>query len=112
MKNLSTSRFHSAKCLLVITFIGFYAFAAWRTPPFSGHLPAVEAQTGKPTPTPYERFDNLVRDDFFAGMLGDIVNHQSAFGKGTAGHSAGPGTRDSYKRVRKAKKACSAFACR
>lgn len=71
MNNLSSRRFQSAKCLLVITFIGFYAFFAWRHPSISGYLPTVEAQTAKPTPTPYERFDNLVRDDFFAGMLGD-----------------------------------------
>src|SRR5918912_1193957 len=71
MKNLSASRLHLAKCLLIAIFAGFYGFTKWASP-LANYFPiSVEAQTTKRSQQQAERFDELVRNDFFAGMMGD-----------------------------------------
>jgi hypothetical protein len=76
MKNPTTARrLRLIKCLSVVFFCGLYvSLATYRI--FHGDaLPAAYAQlsrTGKgEEPKPSGRFDALVREDFFAGMMGD-----------------------------------------
>jgi hypothetical protein len=71
MKNLSARRLQLAKCLLILIFAGFYVFTKWNSSFSNFSAITVEAQTGNQSQPQTERFDELVRDDFFAGMLGD-----------------------------------------
>jgi tetratricopeptide (TPR) repeat protein len=66
------SRLRLVKCLLIIAFIGLYSLAM-RQRGLVNYAPEVSAQS-KTAATPEqkpERFDKLVREDFFAGMMGD-----------------------------------------
>ena len=71
MNNLSARRVRFVKCLLVIVFAAFSGLISTNQI-FVGFSPApVSAQTAKLPPKTDERFDDLVRNDFFAGMFGD-----------------------------------------
>lgn len=71
MNNLYFRRVRFIKYLLIILFTGFFA-AITSFQIFTKHATSpVQAQTAKSRQKPAERFDALVRDDFFAGMLGD-----------------------------------------
>jgi len=54
-----------------------FAVAALLFAPALG-TPALGAQRGAQPPTPTQRFDYLVRGDFFAGMAGDAVRFKKA----------------------------------
>src|SRR2546423_5203788 len=76
MKNPTTARrIRLIKCLSVVFFCGLYvSLATFRI--FHGNvLSAAHAQTSQTRkgaePKPSGRFDALVREDFFAGMMGD-----------------------------------------
>lgn len=69
MRDLSARKFRLIKCLLVFAFLGLYGLTMLR-PQATDYFPSpVYAQTRNQTPD--DRFDEIVRDDFFAGMLGD-----------------------------------------
>lgn len=71
MNNLSARRIRFVKCLLVIVFAAFCGLI-FMNQIFVGYLPQpVSAQTAKSPQKSDERFDALVRNDFFAGMFGD-----------------------------------------
>ncbi|HKR00215.1 MAG TPA: hypothetical protein VJT09_06050 [Pyrinomonadaceae bacterium] len=64
-------RFRLSKLWLVIVTAGLYSLMTVQ-PAFVDYAPVtVKAQTGIPPAKSQERFDKLVRDDFFAGMMGD-----------------------------------------
>lgn len=76
MKNPTTARrVRLIKCLPVVFFCGLSVSTATLRI-FQGEvLPAAQAQSSQTRqgaePKPSERFDELVREDFFAGMMGD-----------------------------------------
>jgi tetratricopeptide (TPR) repeat protein len=71
MNNLCACRFRLSKCLLVIAFVGLYAMAMGQRAFVDDAPVSAKAQTGTPPAKSQERFDKLVREDFFAGMMGD-----------------------------------------
>jgi tetratricopeptide (TPR) repeat protein len=74
MNPLSTDRIRSVKCFLVIVLSGLYvSLSASRTfNEYALRSAHAERQEGTERRT-VVRFDALVRDDFFAGMMGDVA---------------------------------------
>lgn len=71
MNNLSDRRVRFGKCLLIIVLVGLYGLIRL-SHSFVGYSPtSVYAQSTKSPQKSDERFDELVRNDFFAGMFGD-----------------------------------------
>lgn len=71
MKNPLANKRTMAKCLLIIIFLGAYGLLKIHSPSADYFSNSVYAQTKNPQPAPDARFDEIVRDDFFAGMFGD-----------------------------------------
>jgi hypothetical protein len=73
MKNFSARPSRLIKCLVVIIFAGLYALLMLNQT-FVHFAPTpVQAQSTSSQGKPQERFDNLVRGDFFAGMMGNTA---------------------------------------